>query len=148
MAEEIKYPRGIEVVSGPFIINEQNQLLLCHSPKWGVWIVPGGHVEPGETAKAACIRETKEELGLDIEIVDLLNVTEGFTEPPVFKRNAHFIFFNFIARLKSDNPRFNEEISEIKWFDLDEVLNGSDVKISCKEGAKLLKEWLLNHSKI
>lgn len=145
MVEEVKYPRGIEVVSGPFIINEQNQLLLCHSPKWGVWIVPGGHVEPGETSKAACIRETKEELGLDIEIIDLLNVSEGFAEPPVFKRNAHFIFFNYIAKLKNDKTCFNEEISEIRWFDLDEVQRAPEVKASCKEGAALLKEWLRKH---
>ena len=147
MSEEEKYPRGIEVISGPFIINDKNQLLLCLSPKWGVWIVPGGHVNPGETTRDACIRETKEELGLDIEIVDFLSVAESFAEPPIFKRHAHFIFFNYIARLKSSHMDFNEEISETRWFDLDDVLKNPEVKISCKEGAALLKKWLAEHQK-
>lgn len=146
MSQENEFPRGIEVVSGPFIINEQHRLLLNRSPKWNCWIVPGGHVNPGETSKDAAIRETKEELGVDIEIIDLLNVSEGIATPPTFKRNAHFIFFNYVAKLKSGEMHFNEEISEARWFDLEEVIDNPEIKASCQEGALLLREWLKTHS--
>ena len=65
--ENNNYPRGIEVIVGPFIINDTQELLLMTSPKWNnEWIVPGGHVEPGELLENAVVRETREELGVDI----------------------------------------------------------------------------------
>lgn len=145
--ESEKYPRGIEVISGPFIINDKKQLLLCRSPKWDVWIVPGGHVEAGEKAADAAVRETKEELGLDIEIIDLLSVTEDFVSPPTFKRNAHFIFFNYVAKLKNEKLVFNDEINEVRWFDIEEAVFSPDIKLSCQEGAKSLLNWLDKHNK-
>lgn len=138
-----KYPRGIEVAVGPFILNDKNQLLLFTSPKWkNEWIVPGGHVEPGETLENAVIRETKEEIGADIEIIELFNISESFVSPPEFKRHAHFIFIDFVAKLKNDKFVFNDEISEYKWFSLDEVISSSEVKQSCRNAARKLKTWL------
>lgn len=145
MSENDKYPRGIEVVSGPFVINDKKQVLLCLSPKWNCWVVPGGHVEPGEKAADAAVRETKEELGLDIEILDLLNVAEAFVSPPKFKRNAHFVFFNYIARLKSEAPVFSDEISEMRWFDISEAAYSKKQNISCQEECKLLFNWVEQH---
>lgn len=142
--KEIKYPRGVEVIVGPFIINEKKEVLLCTSPKWkDVWMVCGGHVEPGETLENAVKRETKEELGVDIEIIDYLGVGEGFTSPPEFKRNAHMIFINFIAKLKTDTFNFNNEISECKWFTIDEALNSPKTKLSCRNAIENLQKWLL-----
>lgn len=142
-----KYPKGIEVIVGPFILNDKNELLLFTSPKWkNEWIVPGGHVEPGETLEDAVLRETKEEIGVDIEIVELFNISQNFVSPPEFKRNAHFIFIDFIAKLKSDQFVFNDEISEYKWFGLDEAASSSCVKKSCKKAAAKIKIWL-DHKK-
>lgn len=140
---ELQYPRGVEVIVGPFIVNEKHELLMMTSPKWkDIWIVPGGHIEPGETMEQALLRETKEEIGVEIEVLGLFNVSEGFTSPPEFKRNAHFIFMNFAARLKSDNFQVNEEVSELRWFPIDEVIASERVKFSCREGVKELKRWL------
>jgi ADP-ribose pyrophosphatase YjhB (NUDIX family) len=43
-------------------------------PAYGRWVFPGGYVDRGETVEEAAIRETKEEVNLDVEIVGLLNV--------------------------------------------------------------------------
>lgn len=141
-----KYPRGIEVAVGPFIINDKDQLLLFTSPKWqNEWIVPGGHVEPGETLEEAVKRETLEEIGVEIEIIELFNISQSFVAPPEFKRHAHFLFIDFIAKLKSDKFVFNDEISEYNWFNLDDVISSSQVKQSCRDAAKKLKIWLKVH---
>lgn len=143
MNDNVNYPKGVEVIVGPFILNENKKILLCKSPKWhGQWIVCGGHVEPGETLIDAVKRETKEEIGVDIEVGEIFNVGEGFASPPEFKRNAHMIFINFLAKLKSEDFTFNEEISECKWFDINEILSSKDLKLSCRNAIKKLKEHL------
>ncbi|WP_135551958.1 NUDIX hydrolase [Paenibacillus cymbidii] len=56
------------VSAAAVVINEQNELLLIKGPRRG-WEMPGGQVEEGESLSQAAIRETKEESGIDIEIV-------------------------------------------------------------------------------
>ncbi len=43
-------------------------------PGYGMWTAPGGFVDRFETVPAAAVRETREESGLDVRIVDLLGV--------------------------------------------------------------------------
>ena len=61
------------------LINESKQLLLCRRSqnkkfKPGIWHIPGGKQENGETAEVALTREFKEELDLDITSIQPLNV--------------------------------------------------------------------------
>ena len=61
-----------------FVIHEGAVLLHRHK-KLDMWLPPGGHVEPGELPDEAAIRETKEEAGLDIVLVD---TTDDPRSPP------------------------------------------------------------------
>ena len=44
----------------------------AHEPSLGLWSIPGGRVEPGESAREAARREVREETGLDVEVGDLV----------------------------------------------------------------------------
>ena len=61
--------RGVCVVDG--------HVLLCRPKKGGYTYLPGGHIEFGETSRAALIREMKEETGLSVSVGDLLGVVES-----------------------------------------------------------------------
>jgi 8-oxo-dGTP diphosphatase len=68
--------------SSILFVNEKRQILLFlrddlpHIPYPNTWDVPGGHVEEGETAAQCIVREMKEEMGLDLEGVELFSVKE------------------------------------------------------------------------
>ena len=60
---------------GAVIKDDQGRLLLIkrgHEPGAGLWSVPGGRVEPGETDSEALVREMREETGLAVQAGPLL----------------------------------------------------------------------------
>ena len=58
------------------VINEKNEILLIKGPRRG-WEMPGGQVEEGESLTDAVIRETKEESGIDIEVVKFCGIFQN-----------------------------------------------------------------------
>ncbi|MHA7966729.1 NUDIX hydrolase [Paenibacillus sp. CAU 1782] len=58
------------------VLNEKNELLLIKGPRRG-WEMPGGQVEIGESLSQAAIRETKEESGIDIEIIKFCGIFQN-----------------------------------------------------------------------
>jgi len=64
------------VSSAAVVINEKNELLLIKGPRRG-WEMPGGQVEVGESLSQAAIRETKEESGIDIEIIKFCGIFQN-----------------------------------------------------------------------
>ncbi|MDP2671178.1 MAG: NUDIX hydrolase [bacterium] len=119
----------IGVVAASLIVNNKNEVLLFKSTKWQGWMMPGGHVEYGETAKDACIRETKEETGLDIELGELINFGERIN-PATFYKQAHLVYFHFLAKIKSGETKLDqEELTDSKWFSPQEALAKCDPAI-------------------
>ncbi|WP_274648780.1 NUDIX hydrolase [Paenibacillus humicola] len=64
------------VSAAAVVVNERNEILLIKGPKRG-WEMPGGQVEEGESPKAAAIRETKEESGIDIEVTKFCGIFQN-----------------------------------------------------------------------
>jgi 8-oxo-dGTP diphosphatase len=73
-------PPAEAVVPAAFVAvrGAQGRLLLVQRCDSGVWELPGGHVEVGESAMAAALRETAEEAGLMVRIIGLLGL---YTDP-------------------------------------------------------------------
>jgi 8-oxo-dGTP diphosphatase len=64
------------VSAAAVVINEKNEMLLIKGPRRG-WEMPGGQVEEGESLSQAAIRETKEESGIDIEIIKFCGIFQN-----------------------------------------------------------------------
>ena len=56
------------------VTDEQGSILLILRTDNGYWSIPGGGVVPGESLKAATVREVKEETGIDCEVTGLVGV--------------------------------------------------------------------------
>ena len=95
------------------LIRNGDQILLQNRIKkdWAGYTLPGGHVEPGESFVDACIREMKEETGLDVSDVRLC----GLKQFP--NGDSRYIVFLFTAESYSGELRSSEE-GKMEWVDL------------------------------
>ena len=121
-----QYPK---VVVGCFILNDKQEILLVKSYKWpNKWVVMGGHIEWGETIRAAAEREVMEEVGLKVKFVRVIEVAE-FIFSPFFHDKKHFIGMQCECKVVGDqNPTIDsDEIQEARWFPLVEALKLKNV---------------------
>jgi 8-oxo-dGTP diphosphatase len=81
----------------------------------GSWVFPGGKVDAGEDTWNACIREAREETGLDVNIVRMI----GFYDDPGRDPEKHAVSMAFLCRPVGGRLRKSREALEIRWFPLD-----------------------------
>jgi nucleoside triphosphatase len=114
MTTQQQYP---EPTVGGLIFNPAGKLFLMKSHKWlGKYVVPGGHIELGESLEEALRREVKEETNLEIEEIEFLCFQEFIYDDSFWER-SHFIFFDFACKMKSGEVRLNEEAEEYVWIE-------------------------------
>jgi len=104
-------------VVGAAIVNDRHQVLAAQRSRppalAGGWEFPGGKVEPGERDEAAIVRECREELGVDVEIVDRLG-----EDLPLHR--DHGVFRVWFCRLAAGEPVALEHAA-LRWLDVTEL---------------------------
>ncbi len=106
-------------------VDEAGRLLLVrhagHDDGWGTL---GGAVEPGESPAVAAIREAREEISADIELVRLLDVLGGPDYEVSYPNGdrAAYVTAVYEARIVAGTPApADGELSELAWFTPDEL---------------------------
>lgn len=124
------YQEGVEVVVCPFIVNKDGKILLVKSHEWGdVYLLPGGHVEPGERIIDAAKREGEEETGLKLNPLYCINVGE-LINSPALNRKAHLVYFHYVCEALTDDIYLEEgELKDFVWINPKDIskLNLSDL---------------------
>lgn len=119
--------RGIDFIGvgvGALIVDPEGKFLLARrgwkaKNEQGKWEFPGGTIEFGDTMSDTIVRELKEELDIEIELLEHL--------PPIDhiipEEGQHWVTSGFISRIVSGEPRIveNEKCEEIGWFSLEEI---------------------------
>jgi nucleoside triphosphatase len=127
-----------EVTVGALIFNNRGEILLISGPKFkNHYVIPGGHIEYGETFEGALVREVFEETGLDIFDIEILSLQEVIA-PEAYHQKKHFIFIDFICRTKDNTIFLNHEAETYLW-----VLPENALSLRLEKYTKdLMSSWL------
>ena len=120
LREMIKPTHGYRITTVDPVIIRKGMVLL-QKRSFGIfkgyWVFPGGRVEKGEDTWAACIREAKEETGLDVRIVKMVGFYDDADRDP--EKGA--VSIAFLCSPVGGRLRKSSEASEIKWFSLNRI---------------------------
>jgi len=134
-----------EAIVGALIIREDGKMLFGKSVKWnGLYTVFGGHIEYGEKARDAIVREVKEETGLDVKILAQFDFSESIFSKD-FYNERHFIFLDFLCQCGSKGEvKLNEEFeNDFVWVKFEEAR-----KMNLAGGTKDMLKKYLEYNKI
>lgn len=100
------------------VATDADRILLVrrgHGPGAGLWSVPGGRVEPGETLHEAVVREVLEETGLEAVVDRFLGYVERFGDEPA---PYHFVILDFAVTVldPDQDPRAGDDAAEAAWI--------------------------------
>jgi 8-oxo-dGTP diphosphatase len=111
-----EFPDHPLVGVGGVVIHRGRVLLIRRGgePLKGEWSIPGGLVELGEELAEGARRELKEETGLDVEPLEILEVFDR-----IFRERGrvryHFVIVDFACRLKGGRLRPASDVLEARW---------------------------------
>ena len=94
------YPDRPIVGVGAIIFDEGQVVLVRRGrpPAYGEWSLPGGAVELGETLEEALIREVSEEVGLEVEVMELIAVLDRVFLDEEGRVKYHYVLMDFLCR--------------------------------------------------
>jgi 8-oxo-dGTP diphosphatase len=117
------YPDQPVVGVGAIIIKDQQIALIKrgNEPSKDKWTVPGGLVELAESPEQAVIRETKEEVGLEVEGPILIDVVSNVDYDEAGKVKYHYIIIDYFLHVKKGDAKAASDAQELRWVPLGEV---------------------------
>ena len=85
-------------------------------PDHGLYTLPGGGVELGETLEQAVVREVREETALEVEPIALVGYRQAIAHDDDGRVERHFVILPFAARWIAGEVLLNEELAEAHWL--------------------------------
>jgi 8-oxo-dGTP diphosphatase len=111
------YPsRPIVGVGGIVIWNERALLVRRgKSPLEGAWSIPGGLLEVGETLRQGVVRELAEETGIEVRVLDLVEVFERVSLDEAGRVQYHFVILDYLCEKIAGEARAGSDASDLAW---------------------------------
>ena len=129
---------GIETIARGVCVKD-GKLLLCRAKGGKSTYLPGGHIEFGETGRAALVREVKEELGVDSSSGAFLGALENsFMQNGKAHAEINLVYtLDLSEGVDAGNVESQEDWIEFVWHDLDQL----DAANLLPEAFRALAAW-------
>jgi ADP-ribose pyrophosphatase YjhB (NUDIX family) len=117
------YPDRPFLAASVCVVRGDKVLLAARArpPLEGVFTLPGGLVEPGETLAETAIRELHEEVGVEAEIIGFVGPVEVIEPDEAGRTKHHFVICAHAARWISGEGTIGDEALEVRWLRPDEL---------------------------
>ena len=128
VARESVYRSIHRLVSKVMIIDENEQVVMAKVKRGhfvGAWTLPGGYLDYSEHPEDGAIRESLEELGIQIQLDDFAPV---ISQNIFSDEGINFVSFTYLCKVKRNSLSFKpkeDEIAEVAWYDIDEAISHS-----------------------
>ncbi|MCI5043428.1 MAG: NUDIX hydrolase [Aquisalinus sp.] len=118
----MKDKKHIKAAVGAVVFRGHEVLLVKRGrpPLQGHWSIPGGKIEFGESMQAAVVREVREETGIEIEIIGLIDVFESL---PQKDEDGHYLMVDYVARHVGGDPVASDDAEEAEFVSFPEALS-------------------------
>lgn len=102
---------------------DRQRVLLTRRRDNGLWCLPGGHMEAGESVEECCMREVLEETGLHVRVKRLTGVYSNPDQLVIYPNGdqVHFVVLNFDVEVMGGELRQSNETSEAGYFSQTEI---------------------------
>jgi 8-oxo-dGTP diphosphatase len=108
---------------GAIIVGNQGLLLTRRDkdPAKGLWSIPGGVVEVGETKEQAILREVEEETGIKVEVREMIGTYDLIIKDSQDRIKYHYLLIHFLTRALSSTIRPESPKVEVRWFKINQL---------------------------
>ena len=129
-----EYPDGPLVGVGAVVVNEGLVLLVRRGtePMKGRWTLPGGLLELGESLTSGVIREVKEETGLSVEVVELVELLDRIhrqSDGQADRVRYHYVIADYLCRAVGGELRAASDADAVRWVERAEWNSHSALQI-------------------
>jgi len=117
MTDSRLYPSRPILAASVAVFRNGRALLAARGkpPSEGLFSLPGGQVEIGETLAEAALRELREEVGVEAKLIGLIAPVEFIERDREGRIKHHIVIAAHAARWVSGEPRTGPEAKEIRW---------------------------------
>ena len=117
------YPDRPYVGVGVVVFRGKDVLLAQRGkkPRLHSWSIPGGAQELGETVEDAAHREIREETGLEIELLGLVEVVNSINRDDDERVQFHYTLIDFVAEWKGGNLVAGDDAADARWVPIKEI---------------------------
>jgi 8-oxo-dGTP diphosphatase len=117
-----EYPEAPRVGVGAVVVQDGRILLVRRGqePMKGRWSIPGGLLELGEALQDGVVREVREETGLEVEpleLVELLDRIHREKTPEGTRIRYHYVIADYLCRVNGGELRASSDAEEVRWVE-------------------------------
>ncbi len=119
-----EYPRHPLVGIGAIVLGKGTKILMIKRgkpPRINTWSLPGGAQKLGETIYEAAVREVREETGIQVKIIGLIDVVDFIHRDQDGSVQYHYTLVDFLARPIGGALAASGDAIDANWFEINAV---------------------------